>query len=56
MSVSFYKVTTGTNNFVSLIWNSNPNGAGIAGLVRSAFFVVVSAKTQLFDQVKINST
>ena len=48
MSFSFDEVTTGTYNFVSVIWNSNPVG----GL----FATVISAKTQFFDQVKINST
>ena len=48
MSFSFDKVTTGTNNFVSFIWNSNPAG----GL----FATVISAKTQFLDQLKINST
>ena len=46
MSFSFDKVTTGTYNLVSFIWNSNPVG----GL----FATAISAKTQVFDQV--NST
>ena len=41
---SFDKVITGTYNFVSLILNS------------SASLVNISTKTQLFDQLKINST
>ena len=48
MSFSFDKVTTGTYNFVSVIWNSNPVG----GL----FATVISAKAQFFVQVRINST
>ena len=56
MSFSFDKVTTGTYNFVSVILNSNPVGATIAGLSPSASLVVISAKTQFLDQVKINST
>ena len=34
----------------------NTTDATIAGLSPSAFFVVISAKTQFFDQVKISST
>ena len=56
MSFSFYKVTTGTYNFPSVIWNSNPNGATIAGLSTCASLTVILAKTQFFDQVKIDST
>ena len=56
MLFSFDKVTTGTYNFVSVISNSNPLGGTIAGLLPCAFLLVVSAKTQTFDQVKINST
>ena len=56
MSFSFDKVTTGTYNFVSVILNSNPVGATIAGLSPSASLTVISAKTQFLDQVKINST
>ena len=48
MSFSFDKVTTGTYNFVSFIWNSNPVG----GL----FATVISAKAQFFFHVRINST
>ena len=44
----FDKVTTGTYYFVPVIWNSYPVG----GL----FATVISAKTQFFGQVKINST
>ena len=46
MSLSFDKLTTGTYSFVSVILNSNPVGATIAGL---------SSKTQFFDEVKTNS-
>ena len=56
MSFSFDKVTTGTYNFVSVILNSNPVGATIAGLSPCAALTVISAKTQFLDQVKINST
>ena len=56
MSFSFDKVTTGTYTFVSVILNVAPDGATIAGLSPSASFVVISAKTQFLDQVKINST
>ena len=48
MSFSFDKVTTGTYNFVSIILKSNP--------VDGLFATAISAKTQLFDQIKINST
>ena len=54
MSFSFDKVTTGTYTFVSVILNVAPDT--IAGLLPSASFVVISAKTQFLDQVKINST
>ena len=40
---------------MSVIWNSNPVGATIAGLSPCAVFTVISSKTQFFDQVKINS-
>ena len=56
ISFSFDKLRTGTYNFVSVILNSNPVGATIAGLLPCAFLSVVSAKTQFLDQVKINST
>ena len=56
MSFYFDKVTTGTYNLVSVIWNSNPIGATIAGSSPSASFVVISAKTQFFDHVNTNST
>ena len=36
--------------------NVAPKGATIAGLLPPASFVVISAKTQFFYQVKINST
>ena len=55
MSFSFNKVTTGTYNFASVIWNVLPVGGTIPGLLPSAFFVVISAETQFSDQVKINS-
>ena len=54
VSISFDKVTTGTYNFVSVILNSNPVGATISGLPPYASLSVISAKTQFFDQVKIN--
>ena len=41
---------------MSVILNSNPVGATIAGLSPSASLTVISAKTQFLDQVKINST
>ena len=43
---------------MSVILNSNPVGATIAGgsLLFPATLTVISAKTQLLDQVKINST
>ena len=56
VSFSFDKVTTGTYNFVSVILNSNPVGATIAGLPSCAALTVISAKTQFLDQVKIDST
>ena len=52
MAFPFDKVTTGTYYFVSVISNFNSVGATIAGLA----FTVISAKTQFFNQVKINST
>ena len=54
MSFSFDKITTGTYNFLSVILNSNLVGATTAGLASAS--TVISAKTQFFDQVKINST
>ena len=58
VSFSFDKITTGTYNFVSVILNSSPVGATIAGrsLLFSAALYIISAKTQFFDQVKMNST
>ena len=47
MSFCFGKVRTGTYNFVSVIWNSNP--------VSRLFAAVISDKTQFSDQVKISS-
>ena len=55
MSFSFDKMTTGTYNFLSVTSNIAP-GTTIAGLLPSASLVVISSKTQFFDQVKINST
>ena len=54
----FDKVTTGMYNFVSVIWNSNPVGATIAGgsLLFPAALTVISAKAQFFIQVRINAT
>ena len=42
---------------MSVIWNSNPVGATIAGgsLLFPAALTVISAKAQFLDQVKINS-
>ena len=54
MSFFFDKVTTGTNNFVSVILNVAPDGATIAGLAAAS--TVISAKTEFLDQVKIDST
>ena len=55
ISFSFNKVTTGTYNFVSSIWNVASDGATIAGLLPSVSLVVISAKTQFLDQSKANS-
>ena len=55
-SLSFDKVTTGAYYLVSVILNSNPLGGAIATLSPCVFLLVISAKTQFFDQVKINST
>ena len=55
-SFSFDKVTTGTYNFVSVILNVAPDGATIARLAPCTALIVISAKTQFLDQVKINST
>ena len=49
MSFSFDKVTTGT--YISTV---NVTGATVAGLAAAS--TVLSAKTQFFDQVQINST
>ena len=54
VSFSFDKVTTGTYNFVSFLLDVAPDGASIAGLSSSASLVVISAKTQFLDQVKVN--
>ena len=56
VSFSFDKVTTGTYNFVSASSIFSPLGGTIAGLSPCVFLLVISAKTQFFDQVKINST
>ena len=50
-SFSADKVTTGTCNFVSVIWNSNPVGATIAGgtLIFYAAFTIRSAKADFLD-------
>ena len=56
MSFSFDKVTTGTYNFVSVVLNSNPLGGTITGSLPCAFLLVISAKTEFFDQTKIIST
>ena len=56
MSFSFDKVTTRTYDFVSVISNVTSAGGTIAGLLPRAFLLVISAKTQFFDQVKVNST
>ena len=56
------KVTTGTYNFVSFIWNVALVGvpfAGLAGLApwaALAVYVVTSVKTQFSDQVKVRDT
>ena len=57
LSFSVDKLTTGTYNFVSVIWNSNPIGEAIAGgsLLFPAVPIVISAKAQFLDQAKINS-
>ena len=41
---------------MSVILDSNPVGATIAGLSASAFLVIISLKTQFLGHVKINST
>ena len=50
-------MTTGTYNFVFVIWNSNAVGATIA--IGSSLFpaplTVMSAKPQFLDEVKSNS-
>ena len=62
LSFSIDKVTTGTQNFVSVILNVAFIGAfiaGIAGLfpcVATAACVVISVKTQLLDEVKVKDT
>ena len=53
---SFDKLTTGRCNFVSLILNSDPIGATVAGLLFCAALTVISTQTQFLHQVKINST
>ena len=56
MSFSVEKVTTGTYNFVSVIYNSDPVGATIAGgsSLFPASLTFISANTQFLDQIKIN--
>ena len=54
MSFSFDKVTIGTYSFVSVISNVISAGATIAGLLPSAFLLVILTKTQFLDQFKIN--
>ena len=51
-----FLLTIGTYNFVSVIWNSNPVGAAIAGgsLFCSTAHTVILAKAKFFDQVKID--
>ena len=56
LSFSFDKVTAGAYNSVSVILKFNPVGATIVGLSLSASLSVISTKTQLLDQVKMNST
>ena len=56
ISFSFDKVTTGTYNFVPVISNIVSAGGTIAGLLPCAFLLVISAKAQFLDQVKVNST
>ena len=56
VSFSFDKVTTGTFNFVYLILNVAADEATIAGLSPCADLLVISAKTQFLDQVKIRYT
>ena len=56
MSFYFDKLTTRTYNFLSVILNYNSAGWTIAGLLPSAFLLVISTKTQFLDQLKINST
>ena len=53
MSFSSDKVTTGTYNFLSFIWNIAPD-EGTNGGLRIAL-TNISAKTQFFEHVKINS-
>ena len=54
MLFSFDKVITGIYNFVSVILNVAPDGATIAESASAS--TVISAKTQILDQVRIIST
>ena len=62
LSFSVDKVTTGTYNFVAVIWNVafvEAIIAGIAGLspwAALAAYVVISVKIQLSDQFKVKNT
>ena len=55
VTFSFDKVLTGTYSFVSFVENSNPVGVTIAGLSPYTSLVVILAKTQILEQIKINS-
>ena len=61
LSFSVDKVTTGTYNFVAVIWNVafvEAIIAGIAGLspwAALAAYVVISVKIQLSDQFKVKN-
>ena len=48
LSFSFDKVTTGAYNFVSVIWNSNPVGAVIAGIILTKNNFYTKLKSILF--------
>ena len=56
ISFSFDRLATGTDNFVSVVLNSNSAVETIAGLLTCAFLLVILTKTQFLAQVKINST
>ena len=59
MSFSIDKVTTGTYNFVPVIWNVADVGVWILGKIGSVLqfpsLVVLLINTQFLDQVKISS-